>query len=119
MEFLKKKLLSLRIHNSSISVLKSKKQREYSFYIGAKVRFPNLANQINSHINDKPIDFIDKINSKNRIFLSYMQARYFVYIFDEISSFNFFKLNYLAKYYIIILYINRPTYLVRRLLNYN
>jgi len=116
---LKKKLLSLRIHNSSISVLKSKKQREYSFYIGAKVRFPNLANQINSHINDKPIDFIDKINSKNRIFLSYMQARYFVYIFDEISSFNFFKLNYLAKYYIIILYINRPTYLVRRLLNYN
>ena len=116
---LKKKLLSLRIHNSSISVLKSKKQREYSFYIGAKVRFPNLANQINSHINEKPIDFIDKINSKNRIFLSYMQARYFVYIFDEISSFNFFKLNYLAKYYIIILYINRPTYLVRRLLNYN
>ena len=115
---LKKKLLSLRIHNSSISVLKSKKQREYSFYIGAKVRFPNLANQINSHINDKPIDFIDKINSKNRIFLSYMQARYFVYIFDEISSFNFFKLNYLTKYFIFIMYINRPSYLVRRLLNY-
>ena len=115
---LKKKLLSLRIHSNSISSLKSKKQREYSFYIGARVRFPNLANHINSHINDKPIDFIHKINSKNRIFLAYMHARYFVYIYDEISSFNFFKLNYLSKYYIFIMYINRPAYLLRRLLNY-
>ena len=82
------------------------------------MRFPNLANHINSHINDKPIDFINKINSKNRIFTSYMRARYFVYIFDEISSFNFFKLNYLAKYFTFIIYINRPSYLVRRLLNY-
>ena len=112
-------LVKLRIHESSVSSILEKQQRHYSFYIGLKHRFPKYTETIEKYINVEPIFFLSKISHINDSnFINYINARLYVFLYDKINLFRFFRFNLKIIYNIVRIYFNRPTYLVRRLINF-
>ena len=112
---LKEKLLYLRVHNNSISSKKNKMQRFYSLFITLKYIFPQME-KFTSKINENNfLNILENEFSNNNRIINIINARKYVYLYDEVNIFKFLSYSLFVKFEIIKLYYNRPSYLIYRL----
>ena len=112
-----KNLVKLRIHKNSISNLKNKYQRFYSFMIGLKFLFPVLENDISYMNNDSFLSYLKNKYKDNKNIYNQIIARQYVYLYEEVKTYKILFFSYNIIINIIKIYLNRPSYILHRLMN--
>ncbi len=115
-KLLNEKLVKLRIHSKSISSLKNKYQRFYSLIIGLKFLYPVLEKDLEKLNHELYLYNLEKKYKNNKDLFNQIIARKYVYLYDEVKTLKFFFLSYKVIFSIIKIYLNRPSYILHRLL---